>query len=51
MYRLDGERRVLDETALAGIAYGADVNIGQLPAIVQAALQGQTESRSARLAS
>jgi hypothetical protein len=35
-----GERRVLDETALAGIAYGADVNIGQLPAIVRAALQG-----------
>jgi pimeloyl-ACP methyl ester carboxylesterase len=40
-YRLDSERRVLDETALAGIAYGADVDIGQLPAIVRAALQGQ----------
>jgi pimeloyl-ACP methyl ester carboxylesterase len=41
-YRVDGERRVLDETALAGIAYGADVNIGQLPAIVRAALRGDT---------
>jgi pimeloyl-ACP methyl ester carboxylesterase len=40
-YRLHGERRVLDETTLAGIAYGADVNIGQLPAIVRSALQGQ----------
>jgi pimeloyl-ACP methyl ester carboxylesterase len=40
-YRLHGERRVLDETTLAGIAYRADVNIGQLPAVVQAALQGQ----------
>jgi pimeloyl-ACP methyl ester carboxylesterase len=40
-YRLQGERRILDETALAGIAYGADVNIGQLPAIVRAALQGK----------
>jgi pimeloyl-ACP methyl ester carboxylesterase len=41
-YRLHGERRVLDETALAGIAYwaGADGQIGQLPAIVRAALQG-----------
>ena len=42
-YQADGERRLLDETALAGIAYGADVNIGQLPAIVRAALQGDTE--------
>ena len=33
---------MLDETALAGIAYGADVNIGQLPAIVRAALRGDT---------
>jgi pimeloyl-ACP methyl ester carboxylesterase len=41
-YLLDGEPRVLDETALAGIAYGADVNIGQLPAIVRTALQGDT---------
>jgi pimeloyl-ACP methyl ester carboxylesterase len=40
-YRMHGERRVLDETALAGIAYWADGNIGQLPAIVRAALQGQ----------
>jgi pimeloyl-ACP methyl ester carboxylesterase len=41
-YQLDGERRILDETALAGIAYAADVNIGQLPAIVRAALGGDT---------
>jgi pimeloyl-ACP methyl ester carboxylesterase len=40
-YRLRGERRLLDETALAGIAYGADVNIGRLPAIVRAALRGR----------
>jgi pimeloyl-ACP methyl ester carboxylesterase len=40
-YRLHGDRRVLDETALAGVAYGADVNVGQLPAIVRAALEGQ----------
>jgi pimeloyl-ACP methyl ester carboxylesterase len=42
LYRLNGERRVLDDTALAGIAYWAatDFNIGQLPAIVRAALQG-----------
>jgi pimeloyl-ACP methyl ester carboxylesterase len=39
-YEVAGERRVLDETALAGIAYGADVSIGQLPAIVGAALRG-----------
>jgi pimeloyl-ACP methyl ester carboxylesterase len=39
-YRLDGQRRTLDETALAGIAYKADINIGQLPAIVRAALEG-----------
>ena len=42
-YTLDGERRVLDATALAGIAYWADVNIGQLPAIVRSALQGQDQ--------
>jgi pimeloyl-ACP methyl ester carboxylesterase len=41
-YRASGERRLLDETALAGIAYGADVNIGQLPAIIRAALRGDT---------
>jgi pimeloyl-ACP methyl ester carboxylesterase len=40
-YTLRGERRVLDETALAGIAYGADVDIGQLPAVVAAALRGR----------
>jgi pimeloyl-ACP methyl ester carboxylesterase len=40
-YRVHGERRLLDETALAGIAYGADVNIGRLSAIVRAALRGQ----------
>jgi uncharacterized membrane protein YdfJ with MMPL/SSD domain/pimeloyl-ACP methyl ester carboxylesterase len=45
LYRLGGERRVLDDTALAGIAYWAatlltDFNIGQLPAVVRAALQG-----------
>jgi pimeloyl-ACP methyl ester carboxylesterase len=37
-YRAGGRRRVVDETALAGIAYAADVQIGQLPAIVRAAL-------------
>lgn len=40
-YRLRGARRVLDETALAGIAYRADVDIGRLPAVVRAALQGR----------
>jgi pimeloyl-ACP methyl ester carboxylesterase len=40
-YTVAGERRVLDETALAGIAYGADVEIGRLPAIVRAALRGE----------
>jgi len=41
-YRLHGERRVLDETALAGIAYwaGTGGQIGQLPAVVRAALKG-----------
>ena len=43
-YRASGDRRLLDETALAGIAYGADVNIGQLPAITRAALRGDTEA-------
>lgn len=41
-YQVDGEPRVLDETSLAGIAYGADVDIGQLPAIVRAALRGDS---------
>jgi pimeloyl-ACP methyl ester carboxylesterase len=40
-YRLRGERRLLDETALAGIAFGADVQIGRLPAIVHAARRGR----------
>jgi pimeloyl-ACP methyl ester carboxylesterase len=42
LYRLNGERRVLDDTALAGIAYWAatNFNIGQLPAVVRAAFQG-----------
>jgi pimeloyl-ACP methyl ester carboxylesterase len=39
-YRAGGRRRVVDETALAGIAYAADVQIGRLPAIVRAALAG-----------
>jgi pimeloyl-ACP methyl ester carboxylesterase len=41
-YRLHGERRRLDDTTLAGIAYQAGSNgfIGQLPAIVRAALHG-----------
>jgi pimeloyl-ACP methyl ester carboxylesterase len=39
-YRFAGARRVIDETALAAIAAGADVAIGQLPAIVRAALAG-----------
>jgi pimeloyl-ACP methyl ester carboxylesterase len=40
--RLNGERRVIDETALAGIAYWSATNfkIGQLPAIVRSALHG-----------
>jgi pimeloyl-ACP methyl ester carboxylesterase len=41
-YRVDGKPRVLDETSLAGIAYWADVEIGKLPAIVRAALRGDT---------
>jgi pimeloyl-ACP methyl ester carboxylesterase len=41
-YRLNGQRRRLDDTALAGIAYqaGADGVIGQIPAVVRAALGG-----------
>ena len=41
-YRKDGERRLLDETALAGIAYWAGSNgeLGRLPAVVRAALGG-----------
>jgi pimeloyl-ACP methyl ester carboxylesterase len=34
--------RVLDETALAGIVYNAGMDLGQLPAIVGAALAGDT---------
>src|SRR3954447_12810909 len=43
-YRLHGQRRLLDETALAGIAYqaGTGGQIGQLPAVVRAALKGDT---------
>src|SRR3954469_17094720 len=43
-YRLHGKRRLLDETALAGIAYqaGTSGQIGQLPAVVRAALKGDT---------
>jgi pimeloyl-ACP methyl ester carboxylesterase len=41
-YRLNGQRRRLDDTALAGIAYQAGANgvIGQIPAVVRAALGG-----------
>jgi pimeloyl-ACP methyl ester carboxylesterase len=44
-YRLHGRRRVLDETALAGIAYwaAAGFNIGRLPAIVRAALDDDNQ--------
>jgi pimeloyl-ACP methyl ester carboxylesterase len=44
-YRLRDRRRVVDETALAGIAYwaAASFNIGQLPAIVRAALNGHNQ--------
>ena len=41
-YEVDGEPRVLDDTALAGLAYGADVDIGVVPAIVRAALRGDS---------
>src|SRR4051794_3427623 len=43
-YRLHGERRLLDETALAGIVYqaGTGDQISQLPAVVRAALKGDT---------
>src|SRR3954451_23325045 len=43
-YRLHGEPRLLDQTALAGIAYwaGTGGQIGQLPAVVRAALKGDT---------
>ena len=41
-YQVDGQQRIVDETAPAGIAYGAGVDIGQLPAIVGAALRGDT---------
>lgn len=39
-YRHGGERRLLDDTALAGIAAGADVQIGLLPARIRAAARG-----------
>jgi pimeloyl-ACP methyl ester carboxylesterase len=39
-YRHEGERRLLDETALAGIAAGTDVQIGVLPARIRAAARG-----------
>jgi len=42
-YRLDGQRRQLDDTTLAGIAYHAGADgpfIGQIPAAVRAALRG-----------
>jgi pimeloyl-ACP methyl ester carboxylesterase len=44
-YRPHGERRRLDDTTLAGIAYqaGADGVIGQLPGVVQAALRGDNQ--------
>ena len=41
-YEVDGQRRLLDETTLAGIAYNADVDVGRLPGIVHAALLGTT---------
>jgi pimeloyl-ACP methyl ester carboxylesterase len=41
-YKVAGERRVIDETALAGIAAGADVQVGVLPARVRAALRRNT---------
>ena len=43
-YGVEGEvePRVLDETALAGIAYGAGMELGQLPPILRAALAGDT---------
>ena len=41
-YTVSGERRVIDDTALAGIAAGADVRIGELPTRIRAALRGNT---------
>ena len=43
-YQVPGEAepRVLDETALAGIVYNAGMDLGQIPAIVRAALAGDT---------
>jgi len=43
-YQVPGEAepRVLDETALAGIVYSLGMDLGQLPAIVRAALAGDT---------
>ena len=44
-YTVNGERRRLDDTTLAGIAYQAATNgvIGQLPAVIRAALQGDNQ--------
>jgi pimeloyl-ACP methyl ester carboxylesterase len=44
-YTVDGERRRLDDTTLAGIGYQAATNgvIGQLPAVIRAALQGDNQ--------
>jgi pimeloyl-ACP methyl ester carboxylesterase len=44
-YTVNGERRRLDDTTLAGIAYQAATNgvIGELPAVVRAALQGDNQ--------
>jgi pimeloyl-ACP methyl ester carboxylesterase len=43
-YQVPGEAepRLLDETSLAGIVYGAGMDLGQVPAIVRAALAGDT---------
>jgi pimeloyl-ACP methyl ester carboxylesterase len=46
-YEVDGKRRVVDDTALAGIPYWAGVDIGRVPAIVRAALRGDTEPLTA----
>ena len=44
-YTVNGERRRLDDTTLAGIAYQAATNgvIGQLPAVIRAALRGDNQ--------
>jgi pimeloyl-ACP methyl ester carboxylesterase len=38
----EAEPRLLDETALAGIVYNAGMDLGQVPAMVRAALAGDT---------